>query len=131
MILRIDPRSPVPPYEQIRAQVSTMVQGGVLPDGSRLPAIRQLAKDLRLASGTVARAYRELEGEGTVMTQGRHGTVVTAGRRPAPVAERRRRVDQAAAAFAVEAAHHGAEVDQAVDAVRRAFAGLTTHRRPA
>ncbi len=131
MILRIDPRSPVPPYEQIRAQVATMVQTGVLADGARLPSIRQLAKDLALASGTVARAYRELEAEGIVLTRGRHGTVITNPGRTAPAADRRRQVDQAAAAFAIEAAHQGADVDQALDAVRRAFGGLVGQRRPA
>lgn len=130
MILRVDASSPVPPYEQIRTQVSTMVQTGVLADGSRLPTIRQLAKDLGLASGTVARAYRELEAEGTVITRGRHGTVVTTDARRAPAAERRHQVEQAATAFAVQAAHQGADVDQALDAVRRAFAGLVHQRRP-
>jgi len=131
VILRIDPQSPVPPYEQIRAQVSTMVQTGVLADGARLPSIRQLAKDLGLASGTVARAYRELETEGTVVTRGRHGTVVTATNRTSPVGERRRQVEQAATAFALEAAHQGVDLDQAMDAVRRAFTGLVEQGRPA
>lgn len=122
----------MPPYEQIRAQVTTMVQAGVLADGSRLPAIRQLAKDLGLASGTVARAYRELEADGIVATHGRHGTMVTAAvAAAAPVAERRRQVSQAAETFAVEAAHHGADLEQALDAVRHAFRSLTQQRRPA
>lgn len=131
MILRIDPHSALPPFEQIRAQIATMVQTGVLADGARLPSIRQLANDLGLASGTVARAYRELEAEGTVVTRGRHGTVVTANRRTAPISERRRQVDQAATAFALEAAHQGADLDQAVEAVRRAFTGLRGQGRPA
>ena len=76
VILRVDSSSPVPPYEQIRAQVGAMVDAGVLAPGARLPSIRQLAGDLGLAGGTVARAYRELEQEGVVATRGRHGTVV-------------------------------------------------------
>jgi 3-hydroxyisobutyrate dehydrogenase-like beta-hydroxyacid dehydrogenase len=51
VILRVDARSAVPPYEQIRAQVATMAAAGVLPVGTRLPPIRQLAKDLGLAVG--------------------------------------------------------------------------------
>lgn len=132
MILRVDPRSPVPPYEQLRSQVTTMVKAGVLPDGSRLPPIRQLAGDLGLAPGTVARAYRELEADGVVVTRGRHGTVVTAGAAAAaPAAERRRRIEEAAAAFAVDATHHGADLNQALGAVSRAFASLTRRTRPA
>ena len=49
MILSVDLDSPVPPYEQIRAQLTMMAASGVLPPGSRLPTIRQLAADLALA----------------------------------------------------------------------------------
>ena len=66
MILEIDPRSAIPPYEQLRQQVTALVLGGALEAGDRLPASRQLANDLGLAGGTVARAYRELESDGVV-----------------------------------------------------------------
>lgn len=81
MIVSVDARSPVPPYEQVRAQVTDHVATGRLAPGSRLPTVRQLAKDLDLAVNTVARAYRELESTGVVVSRGRHGTFVadTAG----------------------------------------------------
>ena len=41
--------------------------------------MRQLATDLGLAANTVARAYRELEADGVVATQGRRGTFVASG----------------------------------------------------
>jgi GntR family transcriptional regulator len=74
--LRIDLSRPVPPYEQLRTQVSGQVASGQLAPGSRLPTVRQLAGDLGLAPGTVARAYAELEAEGVVISQGRRGTFV-------------------------------------------------------
>ena len=74
MILRIEPEGHIPPYEQVRSQIATMAVSGVLPEGTRLPAIRQLASDLGLAGGTIARAYRELEQAGVITTRGRHGT---------------------------------------------------------
>jgi DNA-binding transcriptional regulator YhcF (GntR family) len=73
-----DPRSPVPPYEQVRAQLARQVQAGELGPGTRLPTVRRLAGDLGLAVNTVARAYRELERDGLVVTRGRNGTVVAA-----------------------------------------------------
>ena len=76
MILEVDPASAIPPYEQLRQQVTALVRAGVLTSGTRLPTIRQLANDLGLAGGTVARAYRELESDGLVTTHGRYGTVV-------------------------------------------------------
>lgn len=76
MIVRVDPASPVPAYEQLRSQVAAMVVTGTLDAGERLPPIRRLASDLDLAPGTVARAYRELEAAGLVVAAGRRGTVV-------------------------------------------------------
>ena len=84
VILEIDPRSAMPPYEQLRQQVTALVLGGALATGDRLPAIRQLANDLGLAGGTVARAYRELESDGVVSTHGRHGTVIAGPPREPP-----------------------------------------------
>lgn len=121
MIISIDLGSPLPPYEQIRAQVTTMAASGVLPPGSRLPPIRQLAADLGLASGTVARAYRELEAADVIVTSGRHGTYVaeppelTAGQR----AERLR---QAAASYAQAASQLGTGEDEAIRVLRQVMA---------
>jgi DNA-binding transcriptional regulator YhcF (GntR family) len=119
VILEIDPDAALPPYEQLRQQVAALELGGALAPGDRLPAIRQLAKDLGLAGGTVARAYRELEADGVVSTHGRHGTVVAGPpRRPAPPPE----LLDAARAYADRASRAGATVDDALTAVRVAFA---------
>lgn len=74
--LRVDLSSPVPVYEQIRTQVSALVAVGGLHPGDRLPASRDLARDLGIAVGTVQRAYRELEAGGVVTSRRRVGTVV-------------------------------------------------------
>lgn len=76
--LRVDLSSPTPPYEQIRAQVASLIAVGVLPPGSRLPTVRSLASDLGVAAGTVGRAYKELEALGLVESRRRSGTVVAA-----------------------------------------------------
>jgi DNA-binding transcriptional regulator YhcF (GntR family) len=72
----VDSTSPVPPYEQVRAQVAAQVADGTLPAGTRLPTVRRLAEELGLAANTVARVYKELEADGVVETQGRRGTFV-------------------------------------------------------
>lgn len=41
-----------------------------------MPTVRQLAGDLRVAVGTVAKAYKELEAEGLVRTGRANGTRV-------------------------------------------------------
>ncbi|MGI8459202.1 MAG: GntR family transcriptional regulator [Propionibacteriaceae bacterium] len=84
----VDPRSPTPPYEQLRSQVIAQIGAGELVAGAPLPTVRRLAADLGLATNTVARTYRELEAEGYVATRGRRGTVV-AGETPATIDARR------------------------------------------
>lgn len=79
MILTLDNASAVPPFEQIRSQLEDQVRSGALEDGQRLPSIRQLAGDLQLATGTVARAYAQLEAAGLLVTSRGSGTRVRAG----------------------------------------------------
>lgn len=76
MIVTIDPSSPVPTFEQLRSQISSLIALGALAPGTHLPPIRQIAKDLAIAPGTVARSYKELEAAGQILSQGRRGTVV-------------------------------------------------------
>ena len=77
--MRIDPPDPdaaEPPFEQLRRQISRRAAAGELEPGQKLPTVRALATELRLAVNTVARAYRELETDGVVVTEGRRGTFV-------------------------------------------------------
>lgn len=74
--LHVDLSAPTPVYEQIRTQVAGLVAVGALAPGARLPASRDLARDLGIAVGTVQRAYRELEADGLVVSRRRTGTVV-------------------------------------------------------
>lgn len=69
---------PTPPYEQIRRQLAQLIATGVLRPGDRLAPLRQLAGDLNLAVGTVARAYRELETAGLIEQRRGGGTRVAA-----------------------------------------------------
>ena len=82
--VRIDDASDRSIYEQIVAQVQEAVATVQLGPGDRLPPVRQLADELDIAPGTVARAYGELERRGIVVTDGARGTRV-AERSPSPV----------------------------------------------
>ena len=61
MDVRLDPDSPVPPYEQLRLRIAELAATGALAAGAKLPPVRTLAAELGLAANTVARSYRELE----------------------------------------------------------------------
>lgn len=75
-MLIIDPQSSVPPFVQLKEQLTAQIRTGELDPGTRLPTVRKLASDLAIAPNTVARAYRELEAEKLIITRGRHGTQV-------------------------------------------------------
>jgi DNA-binding transcriptional regulator YhcF (GntR family) len=122
LIIEVRPESPIPPYEQIRAQVATMAASGVLPAGHRLPSIRQLAGDLGLAPGTVARAYRELETAGVVVSRVGRGTVIASRVRAMSEAARRRRLADAARSYVDNARRIGASDRETLAMVRELLA---------
>lgn len=76
--VRVDTEDLTPPYEQLRRQFTELIASGTLGPGQRLPPLRQLAADLGLAVGTVARTYRELEAAGLVASRRGGGTRVRA-----------------------------------------------------
>ncbi|RKT88830.1 GntR family transcriptional regulator / MocR family aminotransferase [Saccharopolyspora antimicrobica] len=60
------------------------IADGRLPVGSRLPATRTLAAELRVSRGVVTEAYRRLGEDGHVDGRGRNGTVVVTAPATAP-----------------------------------------------
>ncbi|MGK3204836.1 GntR family transcriptional regulator [Amycolatopsis sp. MEPSY49] len=118
MKIVVDTENGLAPWRQVHDQVIHAVTTGALAEGARLPPIRQLARDLGLASGTVARAYRELEAAGWVTTARARGTVVTLPEgRPAPA----ELLLAAAATYAAHAQELGADLDTALNALRAAW----------
>ena len=122
MNVTVDTHSPVPAYEQIREQITTLATTGALREGDRLPAARAMAADLGLAVGTVQRAYRELEAAGTVTSRRRAGTVVAA---QVTVEED---VRWAAEGFVERALGSGLSPEQALDVVRAALVSVGRSR---
>ncbi len=117
--LTVDQHSAMAPFEQIRSQLATLIESGALAEGERLPTVRGLAADLGVAVNTVARAYRELEAEGLVVTASRAGTVVAPGAQRDDVA-----LQRAATAFAERAALSRVPENEALALVREAFRNL-------
>ncbi|GAA4757476.1 GntR family transcriptional regulator [Modestobacter marinus] len=117
----VDLASPIPPYEQIRGQIAAVIDSGQLEEGTRLPSMRALAGDLGVAIGTVARAYRELEGAGLVASRRRLGTVVAASSVSAADAGD---VRQAAAELASRAHRAGLSEETALSLLRAALVAL-------
>lgn len=111
-MITIDQSSPIPPFEQIREQLGDLIRAGTMEAGHRLPSIRQLAGDLRLATGTVARAYSELETTGLIELSRATGATVCTGH-GVPDDVRR-----AAARFAATAKGSSLTLEEALGTVR-------------
>ncbi|MDD4052257.1 MAG: PLP-dependent aminotransferase family protein [candidate division Zixibacteria bacterium] len=71
-----------PLYIALVRALSDDIEKGRLPRGFRLPTQRELADQLKIAVGTVTRAYDEAERKGLVYGDGRRGTFV--GQLPTP-----------------------------------------------
>ncbi len=126
-VLQVNLNSPVPPYEQLREQIAGLIATSELKPGNRLPPVRQLAADLGLAGGTVARAYRELEQAGLIEGRGRHGTVVRdAAAGSGQDESRRQQLTAAAAHLAKTARELGFSDEAALAAARGALARAAT-----
>lgn len=120
--LQVDLTDPTPPYEQLRRQLAALIASSVLEDGTRLPPVRQLAADLDLAPGTVARTYRELQAAGLATTRRGGGTRVRRPSSPSSSRSRRAALDAYAAAYVQQAALLGVGDAEVQDAVVRLLA---------
>ncbi|GAA1121834.1 GntR family transcriptional regulator [Citricoccus alkalitolerans] len=102
-----------PPTEQIRDQIRGLIVSGQLAADQRLPSVRQLAKDLDVAAGTVAKAYKALESEGFLTTRTSEGTRVSRSATTTP-----RPVLAAARQLADTSTQAGTSLDDAVRILR-------------
>jgi GntR family transcriptional regulator len=84
MLFDIDAADPRPVYRQIVDEVRRCASVGVLKPGDALPAVRQLAADLKVNANTVQHAYRTLEQEGAVHVKRGLGTFVSAPAKDLP-----------------------------------------------
>jgi GntR family transcriptional regulator len=77
VLVDIDAKDPRPVFRQIADEVRRGISIGVLKPGDALPAVRQLAGELKVNPNTVQHAYRTLEQEGVVHVQRGKGTFVS------------------------------------------------------
>src|SRR5829696_1226640 len=75
--VRIDYDRGVPVYRQIYEAVTAALASGVLARDEQLPTIHELAQRLQINPNTVARAYRELDQDGYIVSQRGRGTFPT------------------------------------------------------
>lgn len=77
MIIRIEPDSDIPIYEQITNQiVEGIARGSILP-GNSLPSVRAFASDLGVNMHTVNKSYHQLEKKGIITIVPKSGAIIS------------------------------------------------------
>jgi len=105
MQFRIDNASNRPVYQQIMHQVKRDIALGRLTIDEKLPTVRQLAKQLAINPNTIAKAYRQLEQEGIIVTKPGAGAFVTTLDSNLSRSVRRKIVSEELERIAIEAFH--------------------------
>jgi GntR family transcriptional regulator len=75
--IQLDESSRTPIYDQIEAQLKSLIVSGQLPAGTALPSIRKLAASLSCSVITTRRSYQNLEQQGYIKTIQGKGTFVS------------------------------------------------------
>ena len=119
----IDPRSPVPLYEQIAARLRVAIASSEYAAGESLPSVRQLATLLRVNPSTVVQAYRDLEREGFVEMRHGAGTYVLDLPAIKRTGERERLTRELVRRLLDDGARLGISAKELADALRTEAAG--------
>ncbi|PDS40022.1 GntR family transcriptional regulator [Rhizobium anhuiense] len=64
----------------IALETSALIRAGTLPVGTRMPAIRDIAYELRVSPATISQAWSELRRQKIISGRGRNGTWVSGDR---------------------------------------------------
>ena len=119
MQIHVSDASGTPYYQQVVSQIRLLVASGRLEPGEQLPAVRKLAEQLLINPNTVARAYRELEGEGVVSARRGAGVFVSEGGSPLSKREKTKRLNERIDGLLAEATQLGFDLDALVRLVEQ------------
>lgn len=78
------PDTPGPKYRRVSEAIRRQISEGRLAEGAKLPPVRELAYQLGITPGTVARAYAILTDEGLLIGEVGRGTFVASRTAPEP-----------------------------------------------
>jgi GntR family transcriptional regulator len=105
MQIRIDNASGRAVYQQIIDQIKRDIALGRLIKEEKLPTVRQLAAQLAINPNTIAKAYRQLEQEGIIVTKAGAGAFVASLDSSLSRAVKKRVISEELERIVVEAFH--------------------------
>jgi GntR family transcriptional regulator len=77
MIIRIEPDSDIPIYEQLSNQIIEGIARRVIQPGDSLPSVRAFASDLGVNMHTVNKSYHLLEKKGIIKIVPKSGAIIS------------------------------------------------------
>ena len=119
MQFRIDAVDGVPIYLQLMQQIKYFIAMGRLSVGDQLPSVRKLSEQLVVNPNTVARAYRELELAGVLVTRPGAGVFISSTASPLAKREQHQLLIEKIDAVLVEAKHLEITTEGVVQLVRQ------------
>ena len=93
MKLIVNHSSMQPIYEQISGQIKDLIMHGELAEGTTLPSVRTLARELKVSALTVKKSYDALEQEGFISTVHGKGSFVAFANQELLLEEKKKEVE--------------------------------------
>ena len=128
MLPRIDPTKSEPIYVQLMNEIKYFIATGMIEPGEALPSVREMALKLRINPNTVARAYRELERDGVVVTMRGKGVFVADSPRSTDKQRAHAELRNALDGLLVEAFHLGVSPEKVRELLESRIENLKTRR---
>ena len=119
MQIRIEAADGVPIYLQLVQQIKYLIATGRLSTDEQLPSVRKLSQQLVVNPNTVARAYRELEQVGILVTRPGAGVFVSPTASPLAKREQHQLLLEKIDVVLVEARHLDVSTEGVVQLVRQ------------
>lgn len=123
-MIKIDPRSSLPIYEQIVARIKEAILKGVISPKDKLPSIRELARVISTNPNTVSKAYNELERQGVIETLRGKGTYVCETFIPKLKEEREKMLKNSLKQIVLEAKYLNISHDELYDLIKSMYKSL-------
>ena len=105
MQIQINSSSDRPVYQQIIDHIKRDIALNRLKNGEKLPTVRQLAAQLAINPNTIAKAYRQLEQDGIIVTRPGAGAFITETNSSLSLSVRKKIICEDIERLIVEAVH--------------------------
>ena len=128
-MLKVDPRSSTPIYEQIELGIKELILKGALQGGEKIPSVREMAGILTINPNTISKAYGELEREGIIETLRGKGTYVVDNFKMKVDENKMQYISEELKKIILEASYNGMNKDSFVELALKIFSELGVDNR--